>query len=42
MKEGGENKIVVYTKNINKTKKKIKQLSTLASINLNVFIIKTF
>ena len=42
MKEGGENKIVVYTKNINKTKKKIKQLSTLTSINLNVFIIKTF
>ena len=42
MKEGGENKIVVYTKNIIKTKKKIKQLSTLTSINLNVFIIKTF
>ena len=42
MKEGGENKIIVYAKNIIKTKKKIKQLSKLTSINLNVFIIKTF
>ena len=41
MKEGGENKIIVYANNIIKTKKKIKQLSTLTSINLNVFIIKT-
>ncbi len=42
MKEGGENKIIVYSKNTIKTKKKIKQLSKLTSINLNVFIIKTF
>ncbi len=42
MKEEGENKIIVYTNNKIKTKKKIKQLSALTSINLNVFIIKTF
>ena len=42
MKEGNENQIFVYTKNVLKTKKKLKYISELTSINLNVFIIKKF
>ena len=42
MKEGTENQILVYTKNTLKTKKKLKYISELTSINLNVFKIKNF
>ena len=42
MKEGDENQILVYTKNIFKAKKKLKYISKLTSINLNVFIVKAF
>lgn len=42
MKEGAENQIFVYTKNTLKTKKKLKYISELTSINLNVFKIKNF
>ena len=42
MKEGNENQIFVYTKNVLKTKKKLKYISELTSINLNVFIIKKY
>ena len=42
MKEGDENEILVYTKNILKTKKKLKYISEMTSINLNVFKVKNF
>ena len=41
MKEGSENQIIVYTKNVRKIKKQLKYISELTSINSNVFIVKT-